>query len=286
MGEVLALTAALCYGTTHFFNGMLSRRANGVAVAVFAQLGGTLLILVLAMLLPSGDVTASALGWGALSGVGTGLGMAFLYRGMERGKMSVVSPLSDVNAAVLPILAGVALLGERLSPLAVGGIAAGLPAIWLVSRGTEKGSGPGATRRVRRAAGVGDGLLAGAGIALTWIALAQVPSGIGLLWPLVVSRAVSAVAIIPLAVITRTPLKLPAPITGYAAVVGALGTLATLLFVLSTRQQLLAIAAVLTALYPAITVLLAVVFLRERLSVRQLVGLGCAGAAVSLIALG
>lgn len=294
MGEILALAAAVCYGITHYFNGLLARRASGVAVAVFAQVGGTLAIVTLALIFPAGAATGPGLTWGALSGVGAGLGMAFLYRGLSTGRMSVVVPVSDVGAAVLPVFVGIAALGERLSPLALCGVAVAFPAIWLMSRSTQTGGAGESQRseprapvatvvRTRRAAGVTDGLLAGAGVALTWVALSQVPAGTGL-WPLVVSRAVSVMAIFPLVGATRTSLRLPAGVTVPAAAVGAVGTIATLLYMLAARQQLLTIAAVLSALYPVIPVALALVFLRERLTSNQAIGLGGAGVAVALIA--
>lgn len=303
VGEILALGTAVCYGITHFTNGLLARRADGVAVAAFAQAGGTLLILVLAAGVPggpatgpvTGPATGAALGWGALSGVGAGLGMAFLYRGLGRGRMSVVIPVSDVNAAAIPVLTGVALLGERPSALALFGIGVAVPAIWLISGGgrghpepslrtARIGTGPGTLVRTRRSAGVTYGLLGGAGVALTWIALAQVPAGTAL-WPLVASRLVSVAVILPLAMATRTSLRLPATVAAPAAAAGAAGTVGTLLYLLAAREQLLAVAAVLSALYPAIPVLLALVLLGERISTAQAVGLGCAAGAISLIAL-
>lgn len=295
MGELFALSAALCYGITHFFNGLLARRAGGVAVAFFAQVGGTVLIVLPALLLPVGRPTGPSLAWGALSGVGAGLGMAFLYRGLSKGRMSVVVPVSDVNAAILPVLIGIAVFAERPSAVALCGIAVAFPAIWLVSRSAEPDEAPGrpgtdttarsmrVTLRTRKAAGVPDGLVAGAGVALTWVALAQVPAGTGL-WPLVVSRAASVAAIVPLVVATRTPLRVSKTIAFPAAAVGAVGTFATLLYMLAAREQLLAIAAVLSALYPVIPVLLAVIFLRERVTKTQTAGLTGAGAAISLIA--
>lgn len=298
MGEAFALAAALCYGITHFFNGMLARRASGIAVAAFAQVGGTMLIVLLALLFPAAlQPVGSALAWGAVSGIGAGLGMAALYRGVARGRMSVVVPVSDVNAAILPVLVGTALFGERPPLRVLVGIAVAVPAIWLVSRGSRTGAAPsplhsvskvtgrGKVPRPRGAAGTADGLLAGAGVALMWIALAQVPAGGGL-WPLVASRAVSVLVVVPLAVATRTSLRLSATITVPAGLVGAVGTLATVLYFLATREQLLAVASVLAALYPVLPVLLALVFLHERVTKRQAVGLAGAALAISLIALG
>lgn len=140
-------------------------------------------------------------------------------------------------------------------------------------------------RRPRVAAGVGDGLLGGAGVALTWVSLAQIPSGTGL-WPFAASRAVSVAAILPLALATHTSLRLPARTLTPAAAIGAVGTTAALCYMLATRSQLLAATTVLSALYPAITVLLALIILRERLSTKQCIGLARVATAASLIALG
>ncbi|HEY7483915.1 MAG TPA: EamA family transporter [Streptosporangiaceae bacterium] len=288
MGETLALVTAVCYGVTHFCSGMLARRSNGIAVACYAQVGGSIVIIVVALAFPGGPATWSALAWGALSGVGTGLGMAFLYRGMGRGKMSVVAPVSDVNAALLPVLVGIVLLGERPSAIVLYAMAAAVPAIWLVSRSPGRtrelvaGAGRAAARRGHT--GVGDGLAAGVGIALTWVALERIPAGTGL-WPLVVSRVVSVAAIIPLVLATRTSLRVPSGLAVKAGLAGTVGTVGTWLYMLATREQLLAIVSVLSALYPAIPVLLALVFLRERITATQTAGLAIGAAAISIIAL-
>jgi drug/metabolite transporter (DMT)-like permease len=300
MGEAFALLTAVCYGITHFCSGMLARRATGIGVAFYAQVGGSVVIIPVAAVLSEGGATASALAWGAVSGVGTGLGMAFLYRGLSRGKMSVVAPVSDVNAALLPVLVGVMLLGERPSMVVLCGMGAALPAIWMVSRspradaerptpervpvtvGAPSQTPPAQARRLH--SGVVDGLYAGAGIALTWVALERIPAGTGL-WPLVVSRVVSVAAILPLVLATRAPLRVPREIVLPAALAGAVGTIGTWLYMLATREQLLAVVSVLSALYPAIPVLLAVTFLRERITATQTAGLGIGAIAISIIAL-
>jgi drug/metabolite transporter (DMT)-like permease len=193
--------------------------------------------------------------------------------------MNVVAPLSAVVAAFVPAIVGIA-TGERPSVIAVAGMAIALPAIWLVSRG-----GDGTPRRGGLSAGGADGLLAGAGFALLFIGLGRVPVGTGL-WPLALAQAVSVPIIVALALGTRTSLRLPPRQVSGAAVVGVLGAAATLLYMFAARAQLLAVAAVLTSLYPALTIVLARVVLGERISATQGVGLGCAAAAVSLIALG
>jgi drug/metabolite transporter (DMT)-like permease len=274
VGEALALTAAVCFGTAQFVSGLLSRRMHSAAVALVAQLGGSALILAAALLVPAPSVTPVAVGWGSLSGLGTGIGVAFLFRGMGAGQLSVVVPLSDVAGVALPVLVGVLLLGERPAALSWLGIAAAVPALWLLAR---RGSG-------RTAAGSVDGLVSGLGFALQFVALVPVDPAAGL-WPLVASRLASVITILPLAV--RAHARLPADRRLLLAAVasGAIGTLAIVFYTLATREQLLAVAVVLTALYPVIPVLLGLTLLRERLTWAQTAGLGLAGAAVCLIAL-
>jgi drug/metabolite transporter (DMT)-like permease len=274
MGNVLALISALCFGVTHFVSGLASRRAPGMTVSLYAQIAGTVVTVPLAI--GSGTPTAAALGWGALSGAGTGVGVAFLYRAMGKGAMSLVVPASDVAAVVLPVLFGLLLLGQRLSPAAVAGVCCAIPALWLVSRGT---------REKRTAVGIPDAFVAGLGFAVQFVALSRIPAEAGF-WPVVISRAVSVVAIAGLVTATRAPWRLPARLLGPAAFAGACGSAAIVLYLLAAQHQQLAVATVLAALYPAVPVLLALVFLRERLSRAQVAGLLGAGAAIALVSLG
>ncbi|EXU62975.1 multidrug DMT transporter permease [Streptomyces sp. PRh5] len=294
MGELLAVASALCFGTTHFLSGLVSRHRHGVTVAACAQAGGTVVSLIPVLLTQGVNAPPSALGWGALSGLGTGVGVACLYWSMNQGPMSVVVPVSDVTAVGLPVLAGIALLGDRPSPPALTGIALGLPALWLVSRSEpSEPRGPREPREPRPGHGRGTdrsrpavvlALIAGVGLALHFFALARIPASAGW-WPVVVSRAVSVAVILALFPATGASLRLPRRAAAMAAVAGALGTLATILYLLATRQELLSVAVVLSALYPAVPVLLALTFLRERITRPQAVGLLGAGLAIGLIAL-
>jgi drug/metabolite transporter (DMT)-like permease len=105
------------------------------------------------------------------------------------------------------------------------------------------------------------------------------------LWPLVASRVASVVAIVPLVLAARAPVRMPRRLALAAVGSGAVGTLAIACYTFATREQLLAVAVVLTALYPVVPVLLGLTVLRERVTPAQAAGLGLAGAAVGLIAL-
>jgi drug/metabolite transporter (DMT)-like permease len=282
--ESLALLSALCFGLNHFVNGVLSRRWNGVTVAATAQVGGTLLSLLIVAALPAGHPSAGALLWGVLSGIGTGVGIGFLYRGMGRGPMSVVAPVSDLAGVTLPVVVGVLLLHERPAMWAYAGIAVALVAIWLVSRGKPDDAGtPGREGRPRRmVAGVPDALVAGVGLAAHFVAVERIPADAGL-WPITVSRVVSVVVLAGLVAGVGAPSRLPWKPSLAAFAAGGVGTAATILYWTAVHQGLLTTTVVLASLYPVIPVVLAIVFLRERLTAGQVLGLLGVGAAIVLI---
>ncbi|MFG2191526.1 EamA family transporter [Streptomyces sp. NPDC048639] len=317
MGELLALASAVCFGTTHFVAGVIARRAPGMTVAVYTQAGGTVLCAVAALAVADAFPGVRALGWGALSGLGTGVGVAYLYRALSRGPMSVVVPVSDVGAVALPVLVGIAVLGERPSALALFGMVVAVPAIWLVSGGAarrpsaarrgggdpaaadsagasrsaaggrsaagDRGTGPGAERTPPWAPGVPDALVAGVGFAVQYLAIARVPADAGL-WPVAASRVVSVAVAAVLLRRAGGPWRLPFRLAAPAAAAGGLGTVALILYLSAAHQQLVAVATVLSALYPVIPVLLAVALLHERVGRGQALGLLGAGAAIALIA--
>jgi drug/metabolite transporter (DMT)-like permease len=278
---LLALAAALAYGSSDFVAGLLSRRVSFLLVGALAQLIATVGTVVIVPFTSPPQPHVAALAWGAASGAGGALGTLALYRGLAAGQMAVAAPLSGVGAAALPAIAGF-LLGERPSRLAITGIVLALPAVWLVSTQDRGRREPG---RQRLAAGVVDGLFAGLGFAVLFVAIDQAGNRAGL-WPVAAGQVTSAVLVCGAAVLRRVPLRAGLRLTGGAASVGGLGTLAIVLFFYATHAGLLTFAAVLASLYPAVTVVLARVTLGERLRRLQTAGLALAATAVVLIVTG
>lgn len=275
MTVLLSLVSALAYGLSDFVGGLVSRRTSAWPVAFVGQLGAVAGAILVALTRP-GDPTAADLWWGALAGVGSGTGGAFLYRGFAAGRMGVVAPVSAVGAALLPV--GVALLtGERPDLLVWLGVLSAVPAIWLVSREPDSGGGA--------AAGLVDGVLAGLGFGLLFVAMGQVPSASGF-WPIAVAQATACGAIALTASLLRERWWPTARTEAWGLLAGVLATLAVLAFLLATHHGLLTVAAVLTSLYPAFTVLLAATVLREHVHRTQAVGLLLSGVAVALVAAG
>ena len=277
MGAVLALVAALAYGTSDFAAGVASRRLSAGPVTVTVQACGLAAAGVAILLFPGSGPAAGALAWGTASGIGSAVGTLSLYRGFAAGPMSVVATVSSVLTAVIPAVLGVA-LGERLSVPAGAGIAIAVLAIGLIS--WQPGSGE--ARLVR--AGLGYGVLAGMGFALLLIALDRAGIHAGA-WPLVPGQAVSVLLTAPFA----RGIREMGAARGQAALTlgaGLVAGTANLIYLAAAGRGELAIVAVLTALYPAITVLLARVVLAERWTRLQVVGLVTAAAAIVLLRVG
>jgi drug/metabolite transporter (DMT)-like permease len=219
--------------------------------------------------------TVHAVAWGLVSGLGGGVGTTMLYRGLARGQMTVVGPVSAVAAAGVPVAAGIA-LGERPTVLALAGVLVALPAIVLVA---ASGS-----LRGMFGSGMTDGLVAGAAFGVMFIGLAQAGQGAGL-WPVVSEQTSSLLLVLVIAIRSRVPLRPAIRAAGWPALVGASGMTATLLYFYATHFAMLATAAVLVSLYPGVTVLLARVLLHERFSPVQRAGLSLCTLAVVAIAL-
>jgi drug/metabolite transporter (DMT)-like permease len=284
---VLALASAIGYGGSDFAAGVAARGASIIRVTLLASAVNAATVALELPFAASHPPTAGALPWGALSGVGGSAGAFALYFGFRQAEFSIAAPLSAVAAAGFSVLAGL-LLGERPTALALTGIVLALPAIVGVSATATGQAAKGQaakTATTRLGGGVLAGLVAGGGFAVMFIALARAGSGSGL-WPVAATQVTELVAAFVVAAATGN-LRLPERRAQLLAVVtGVTGAAATILYFFASHDGFLAVTAVLTSLYPAVTILLARVMLGERLSALRLAGLGLAGACVALIAVG
>jgi drug/metabolite transporter (DMT)-like permease len=274
---LLALASSLAYGSADFLGGVAARGAHVLRVVVIAA---PVSLLVELLLWPAAGAAFSggAVAWGAASGIASAAAFALLYRTLAIGPMSVLSPVTALVSAALPVAVGL-IQGEQLGAIAVAGMALALVAVVVVSGGTDTGG----LRPSRTALALAVG--AGAAIALQLVCLHQAPDDSGVA-PLLVGRAVSSAVVLGAAGALRSRLGTARPSLAAAAGAGALDSLANFAFLLAVRDGDLAVVAVITALYPAGTVLLARALLAERIGTTQLAGLGLAAAAVSLLAVG
>lgn len=275
MTELLALMSAVTFGAGDFLGGRASMTASPLRITAIAQVASALVLIPVLMVVPSTAVTFADVVWGAAGGLFGLAGILALYTGLAIGPMGVVAPITAVVSALLPI--GVGLLsGEDPGGWALLGMALGLIAVVAITRG-DTGSGR-ITGRV-----LGLSLIAGAGFAFFFIALAQTEVASGM-WPLVGARAVTVPAILAVAWLRGDAVR-SGGIPMAAVGAGALDMVANGLFLAAVQRGLLAIASVLAALYPAVTVLLARIVLHERMSPAQLIGVVFALGAIALIGL-
>jgi drug/metabolite transporter (DMT)-like permease len=272
---VLGLVAAVLYGIGDFAGGIASRRHGAVTVLLLSYPVGAVLM---AVMLPffGGHPDSRSVLFGTLGGAAGLLGVVVMYSLMTVAPINVVSPVTAVLAATVPVFFGVA-IGERPALLAWLGIALGLGAVVLVSRTADDSPhGPiGATVLALAC-------VSGLGFGFYFIFLARAGDDSGL-WPLVVSRVASAALIVPLARARGAWQWVGGRMLRVIVLAGSCDALANLFFLLASREGLLSVASVLTSLYPATTVLLAVLLLREHTGRLQKIGLGLAGLAIVLI---
>jgi drug/metabolite transporter (DMT)-like permease len=289
VAAIFALSAAVAYGVGDFLGGVAARRESPSAVVLWSHIVGLGMLVAVAPLI-GGEPTPRAFAAGAAAGILGGAGVALFYKGLAVGSMSVVAPIAALLSAAVPVVAGLA-SGERPSAAAGLGIALALGAVVLISReAAPDGTGtaapasaaPAAHRR-RQIEALGLAVAAGLAFGLFFVAISHAGDDTGV-WPLVGARvaSVSLFALLGAAKVTSA-----APPRGAAAAAVGCGLLdagANVLYVLALGHGLLSVVAVLTALYPAGTVLLARYVLGEHLTPVQRTGLGLAAVAAVLIA--
>ncbi|GAA0465480.1 DMT family transporter [Streptomyces olivaceiscleroticus] len=273
---LLALGSSLAYGCADFLGGLGARKAHVLRTVLIAAPSSLAVELLLWPVLGASFSTGALL-WGAASGVASASAFVLLYRTLAIGPMNVLSPVTALVSAALPVAVGL-LQGEHLAAAGLIGLPLALVAVVLVSAGHAAGG----IRPSRTALLLAFG--AGAAIALQLVFLHQAPADSGVA-PLIIGRAVSSAVTLAAAGVLYRRLGSERPAYAMSAAAGVLDSVANLLFLLAARNGDLAVVAVITALYPAGTVLLARGVLAERIHRGQLVGLGTAAVAVSLLAL-
>lgn len=275
MSIFLAFLSSVSFGAADFLGGLATRRSGRVfAVVVLSQVLGLSLVLV-ALAVGRPELIAGDIGWAAAAGVAGSAGLVLLYRGLSIGTMSVVAPLSAVMGAVVPVAWGL-ITGERPSLPALVGVPIALAAVGLVSGA--------ASNRGVRGPGMLEGIGAGVGFGVFFILIAQ--SGSAELWTLTFARIASISMLIVVATVTGATLRPGPGVVKVVAGAGVLDMVANLLFLMAERRGLLTLVAVIAAMYPAATVVLARMVLHERLSRSQFIGLGLAAVGIGLIAAG
>lgn len=272
-GTVLfGLCASLSWGTGDFSGGLASRRAHAFTVVLGAYMVGIVLLPVLALVWGESLPSWSDALWGATAGLVGTLGLTTFYRALAIGRMGINAPITAVLAAALPVIFSAFTLGLP-RPLQLAGFALALLSVVLVSR-PERTAG--------RPAGLGLALLGGLGFGGFFILLGQV-SARAVFWPLTCARLVSLLFMLVF-VRARGEAMLPkGRVFPLILLAGSLDVAGNVFFILAAHAGRLDVATILSSLYPAVTVLLAAIILRERVSRLQGVGIALAMGAILLI---
>jgi drug/metabolite transporter (DMT)-like permease len=272
---LLGLGAAAVWGAGDFGGGLASRRTPVYGVVIVSQFAGGLLALGLALATGGSIPAGRDLLICAIAGVLGALGITMLYRGLALGRMGVVAPITGVLAAVIPVIAGFATEGVP-GPLVLIGIGLAIVAVILVSRVEDEGGGRDGLR---------EALIGGTAIGLFGVAIAQLSDG-NLFGHLTLIRLSEGVVVAATIVGMRLAWRPPSDLLPRLMLVGALDMTGNGLYLVAVQIGQLAVASVLSALYPVSTVILATVVLREPVTRDHAAGIALAVLAIALIGLG
>lgn len=276
LGILFALASALVWGSGDFSGGLASRRNSAFQVLALSALSGLALLVVAAVArrepFPPGQTAALAL----LAGVAGSMGLAALYRGLATGSAAVVAPVSGVLGAALPA-ASTALSSEAPAPLQLAGFALALAGIFFVSRTVEH-RGDAAPRE-----GFMLAIVAGLGFGWFFILIARAGQD-AVFTPLILARVVTFGVALLLMLLARQPFPSPRA-NPLALLAGLLDAGGNIFYVLAGQLVRLDVAAVIASLYPATTVILSSLILKERVSGGQRWGVLMCLAAILLITL-
>lgn len=294
MIAALALAASLLWGTSDFAGGLLSRRRPVLVVIELTQVTGFVVVLLVAGVGGGLQPSATAIGWGLVSGVVGTAGVVFFYAGLASGAMGIVAPIVSMSTAV-PVFVGFA-RGERPQIAQLVGIAVAVLGILLVATPASPSPArperhPPGSRRPRRASGTPVVLALASAVAfgLGIVAIAEGSTGGhgSVLMTLTAQRAVSVLVVGLALVVRRTPprvdVRADLPLL---CAVGLLDLTANGSYAYATQHGLVSVVSVLSSLYPVVTTVLARRLLAERLGRIQLAGVGASVVGVLLLGIG
>ena len=269
-----ALAASLTWGAGDFSGGLATRRAQVLSVVVGAYAVGLIMLIALALVWSEPFPTTLDLMWGSVAGLAGAVGLVAFYQALAVGRMGIVAPIAAMLSAALPVLFGVFFEGLP-GPLQLIGFVLALIAVGLISGlGVVKG----------RPKGLGLALLAGLGFGSFFILISRVSNG-AVFWPLAAARLSSLLFLLSVVLIRRQKVLPEKSVWPVVFLAGALDVAGNVFFVLATHAGRLDVAAILSSLYPAVTVLLATIILKERVTRLQAIGIFVALVAIPLISI-
>ena len=269
----LSLSAAVSWGAADFSGGIATKTANAFRVVLVAHATGLIFMLLLAVVVREPIPGWSSMMWAALAGLIGGIGLAAFYKSLAVGTMGINASLSAVITALVPLPFSFRTEGLP-PPIQMMGFALAMVSIWVIT--AQRGS-------ASQSKGLGLAVVAGLGFG-GFLLFIKVGGSHAVFWPLVSARSASFLLMLVIVLASGGELKVSRSSVSYILTAGVLDSAANALYVAATQRGRLDVAAVLSSLYPATTIILARFLLKQRLSRLQSVGIVLALVAVSLIA--
>jgi drug/metabolite transporter (DMT)-like permease len=273
IGGIVALLSAVTWGSGDFAGGVLSRKHSQVQVLALSAFSAAVGLALAMLVRGEGWPQSASVLWSVVAGVSGAIGTALLYQGLAVGQTAVVAPTAAVVSVTLPMIVGTLTQGapgfEKIA-----GMAAAVTGIWLSTRGAGGSSG---TR------GLGLAVLAGFGFGGYFLCIVQVEPG-SVFAPLLIAKLTAfTFALLALIFLRKGIHPFSLKGMGLAALAGILDATGNLFFLLAARLMRLELAAMISSMAPAITVILAAIVSRQRASFSQKLGVGLCLLAIALI---
>ena len=277
MAALLALGGAVCWGVGDFFGGLAARRIAVLSVIVVSQaiglLGLVLWVSIAGEPFPGGTELLPAVG----AGVAVVIGVAALYRGLAIGAMGIVAPISAAGP-IVPLAVDAA---QGKTPSALQWLGIALVLIGIVTLSHEPS--PSGGRRL--AAGAGLAIVAAVGFGLFVVGI-DAASDESAIWAVLTARCAAVPLAVVAAVVSSTTLRPPRAMLPVLITIGIVDTGANVLVATATTKGAAGIVAILSSLYPIVTIALARIVLAERLDAWKRIGGIVALAGAALVAAG
>lgn len=276
---IYGIASAATWGAADFIGGLATKRTSPYRVLFLAEIAGLIPFTALALLAREPIPSTLDLLWGAISSLVGLTGLTILYRALADGQMSIAAPVSALFAALIPVIFGFFTLGAPSISTMIGfGLA--FLAVWLISQ-TDRSNWRFPLRGLRSFADLRLPLLSGLFFGLYFIVIHRATLN-AFFWPLVMARFAGFAAFGLYALIARQPAMPPRDVWGFCLINGVIDIGGNAFYILSAQTGRIDVAAVLGALYPASTVLLAWIFLKEKISLVQTFGVFLAFIAIVL----
>ena len=274
----LGLLAALGWGAGDFTGGIASRKTGAYRTVLYGEVIGIFVLFFVIAIFSEPIPDLRSWMFAMLAGALGTLGLVLLYHAMTLGLMSIATPVSALLAAALPVVVGIFREGLPAWTTFIGfGFA--LFAVWMISQGED-----GVTDILAHLADLKLPLIAGIGFGSYFIFMHEATSTGSTIWPMVASRSGGLILITVYMLVTRSSWKVEdASAWPIITLNGILDISGNVFFILAGQMGRLDVAAVLSSLFPGATVILAWIFLKERLSLNQWIGIAAALTAIVLM---